>query len=260
MNMKKWLAILLAVQLVCLMFTGIASAEFGYSSVSKVPMAVDFTFSAEIDEFGYPHIKTNYPFTETGAMDMVLTYEKKGHPRAVELHYDPKTGTTRFGRLDEELFSKQDMTQEASQRILDGELTQGSIFIGTLHGGENTDWWLEYSVPLQQYVKYEERTFSIAYNALYTNATVTEIHYADGVLTDSFIRIPSDGAVFHSVFDAYGKRTRSTFVWQYDPDWNYYYYDPETDLFDGKKIDELGLGFEEADLEITAPAALDPLE
>ena len=38
-------------------------------------------------------------------------------------------------------------------------------------------------------------------------------------------------------------------------------YDPETGLFGGKKIDELdGPKFTEADLQVPAPAALDPME
>ena len=36
-----------------------------------------------------------------------------------------------------------------------------------------------------------------------------------------------------------------------------YSYDKSTGLFDGKKISELNLGFEEADMQVKAPAALE---
>jgi len=61
-------------------------------------------------------------------------------------------------------------------------------------------------------------------------------------------------------YDAYGKLSRDTYIWKTSPAFETFHYDSETGLFDGKKIDELGLDFEEADLLVPAPAALDPGE
>ena len=73
-EMKKKLFVIAIAALVCILFTGIASAEYGYTRVSELPMAVDFTYSVEIEEDETPCLETDYPFEETGAMQMILVY------------------------------------------------------------------------------------------------------------------------------------------------------------------------------------------
>ena len=70
--MKKTLFAVLAVLLISIIFMGMASADYGYTSVSQIPMAVDFTFSVEFDDAGEPQIVTDYPFEATGATEMVV--------------------------------------------------------------------------------------------------------------------------------------------------------------------------------------------
>lgn len=262
---KKLLAIAIAA-LVCVLSAGMASAEHGYAKVSDIPMAVDFTYSAGVEEDGTPYIQTDYPFEETGAMQMVLIYVKEGHPRAAEVFYDPGTKKTYFGSFDKEVYTSQDREQiipEAVRMIRDGELVPGYIFFGTLYGDSNIDWWLEYSVPKQQYVEYEERTFSSRYNVRDGKGMQKGIRYEYGVLFDSYINKSSPVpyyAYMHLHFNAYGKLTRSTHVRRESSEIEYYNFDPKTGLFDGKEIGELNWGFTEADLQVHAPAALDPAE
>ena len=103
--MKKKLLAIAIVALVCVLSAGMASAEHGYANVSDIPMAVDFTYSAGVEEDGTPYIQTDYPFEETGAMQMVLIYVKEGHPRAAEVFYDPGTKQTYFGSFATEVYT-----------------------------------------------------------------------------------------------------------------------------------------------------------
>ena len=264
--MKKKLLTMAALLLVCVLSAGMASAEHGYARVSDIPMAVDFTYSAGVTEKGSPYIRTDYPFEETGAMQMVLIYVKEGHPRAAEVFYDPETKYTSFGTFDEEVYTSKDRKQiipEAVRMIRDGELVPGYIFFGTLYGDSNIDWWLEYSVPEQQYVSYEERTFSVRYNIRDAKGMQKGIRYKNGVILNSYIHKSSPVPYYAYMrlrFDAYGKLTSMSHIIKDSPETEYYEYDPETGLFDGKEIGELNWGFTEADLQVPAPAALDPVE
>ena len=57
--MKKTLFVMVIAALVCILFAGIASAEYGYTRVSEIPMAVDFTYSVEFEEDGTPCLQTD---------------------------------------------------------------------------------------------------------------------------------------------------------------------------------------------------------
>ena len=244
----------------------IASAEYGYTRVSEIPMAVDFTYSVEIEEDGTPCLQTDYPFEETGAMQMILMYIKEPQPFPLEIFYDPATKQSTFGTIPRSWFpglDKEQAFQEAVRMIREGEITPDYIMIGTVHGGPEPDWWLEYSVPGQQYVTYTEKTFSPSYNEISSEGKQSIIGYTDGIMIGSYIRKVSPAPNYGELrlcYDVYGKLSRDTYIWKTSPAFETFHYDPETGLFDGKKIDELGLDFEEADLLAPAPAALDPVE
>ena len=130
-EMKKTLFAVAVVMAVCILFAGIASAEYGYTRVSDIPMAVDFTYSAGINEDGTPYLQTDYPFEETGAMQMVLIYVKE-ELYVLDIRYDPLTGQSEFGRFAREAFPNPDreqMIQEAARMIRDGEIAPGYIYI-----------------------------------------------------------------------------------------------------------------------------------
>ena len=263
--MKKTLFVMVIIVLACILSAGIASAEYGYTRVSDIPMAVDFTYSGGIAEDGTPYLQTDYPFEETGAMQMILMYITRATP-VIDITYDPATKQASFSRFEEGLFRGMDldheqMLREAARMIRDGELEPFYIFIGTVHGGPETDWWLEYIIPRQEYVSYEERTFCPSfYDSVYSEALST-IYYKDGVINKSYIRKklnPENYNELNLYYDAYGKLVSQTHV-MHTP-YGMPFYDPETGLFDGKRIDELDDRFTEADLQIPAPAALDPVE
>ena len=73
--MKKLLTFALAM-LMCVVIVGTSLAEYGYTKLSQIPAAVDFTFDVTFDEEGLPHIVTDYPYKETGAEELNLTYNK----------------------------------------------------------------------------------------------------------------------------------------------------------------------------------------
>ena len=265
--MKKKLLAIAAMLLVCVLFAGMASAEHGYARVSDIPMAVDFTCSLEIAEDGTPYVQTDYPFEETGAMQMVLIYinHKEG---LAYISYDPATKQASFFHVEvgPRSMDTEQKIQKAAQMIRDGKMELWFIDIGTVHGGPDTDWWLAYHVPQKYYWSYEERTFSPSfYDEKNPDGKLSIIYYGlDGVMTRSYIRkiSPSPNyAELYLNYDAYGKLTDRTSIMPVFPDFRPVLYDPETGLFGGKKIDELdGPKFTEADLQVPAPAALDPGE
>ena len=73
--MKK-LLVFAAALLLCATIMCPALAEYGYTRVSDIPMAVDFTFRVDFDAKGAPHIVTDYPYKATGANEMNLVYSK----------------------------------------------------------------------------------------------------------------------------------------------------------------------------------------
>ena len=267
--MKKNLFVMAIAALVCILFSGIASAEHGYTRVSDIPMAVDFTYSVEFAEDGTPYVQTDYPFEETGAMQMILIYCKEDRPTTLQILYDPVTKQSNFCTFPEDLFpglDKEQAFREAARIIRDGEMILYCIQIGTVHGAPDNDWWLEYFVPGQQYVTYTEKTFSPSYNETDPNAkySIIGINYTDGMVSLSYIWKTSpmpNHTHLCLYYNAYGKLIPSySYIQKTSPEVETLYYDPETGLFDGKRIDELDWGFTEADLQAPAPAALDPGE
>ena len=267
--MKKKLLVIAALLLVCVLFAGMASAEYGYTRVSDIPMAVDFTYSVEFAEDGTPYVQTDYPFEETGAMQMILIYCKEDRPTTLQILYDPVTKQSNFGTFPEDLFpglDKEQAFREAARIIRDGEITLHCILIETLHGAPDTDWWMEYSVRRQQYASYKENNFSPSYNETDPNAkySIIGINYTDGMVSLSYIWKTSpmpNHTHLCLYYNAYGKLIPSySYIQKTSPEVETLYYDPETGLFGGKAIGELNWGFTEADLQVPAPAALDPRE
>ena len=261
--MKKLLTIA-ALLLVCVLSAGMASAEHGYTRVSDIPMAVDFTYSVEFAEDGTPYVQTDYPFEETGAMKMDLIYAKTDQPTGLQIFFDPVTKQSVFGNYKGDSLPKQ-ACRDAARMIRDGEMILDCILIETLHGAPDTDWWLEYSVRRQQYASYKENNFSPSYNETDPNAkhSIIGINYTDGMVSLSYNMIrplTQNTEELFLVYDAYGKLTDRTSIMPVLPEFRPVLYNPETGLFDGKEIGELGWGFTEADLQVPAPAALDPLE
>ena len=227
-----------------------------YTSLSKIPMAVDFTFSLEFDDKGNPHVVTDYPFEAMGATEMNLTYKKGDIQEAITVNYRYDTGETRAQCYDSRLFSYENKS-DAWEMIRNGELTLADkVVINTSHFNKETDWFLTYSIGLKQYVEYEEISFAQTFNAIGFGGVKKSLEYFDGKLTRSNIMKRTEKADLRLAFSPYGTLV-SAYVAQYRPETNYYSFDESTGLFDGKKISELDLGFEEEDLQVKAPAALE---
>ena len=75
--MLKRMLPVFALLLLCLAMAGTAFADYGYTRVSEIPMAADFSVRVEFDGGGQPHIATDYPFESAGATEMNLVYAAK---------------------------------------------------------------------------------------------------------------------------------------------------------------------------------------
>ena len=164
--MQKIKFLVPALALLCIILAGTASADYGYTSVSDIPMAVDFTFSVDFDEEGRPHIVTDYPFEATGATEMNLIYGNEENPEVLTLNYRHSTGITEIGSRDESL-SGADAAEKAYRMIRSGELSRdGHIYINTSNNGLETDWVLVYSSSENNYSEYKEKTYAQSFNAM----------------------------------------------------------------------------------------------
>ena len=227
-----------------------------YTSVSKIPMAVDFTVSMEFDNAGRPYIVTDYPFDATGATEMNLTYSKGDIHSVITVKYEHRTGTVETTSFNSEVFPHYDFS-DVWEMIRNGELTlDDTVVVNTSFFSSRADWFLYYSISQKQYVKYEETTFVMAYGWVNAGGVEKRLYYSDGKLNGSYYLKRTDKADLQLLYDAYGT-LRHAAISEHQTEFKTYSYDKSTGLFDGKKISELNLGFEEADMQVKAPAALE---
>ena len=254
MTRKTCLCVLLTA-LLCTAAFGMASADYGYTSVSRIPMAVDFSFSVEFDDHHHPSILTDYPFNQTGATEMNLTYDKGDVLEVATLNYDHPAGETKLGTSNPHYLGS-NAEPVAFKAISEGELTlDDKICINTSnYSKEDTDWFLYYSVSQKSYVRYMERTNAYGFNGMMPGGVERGVNYVDGEINDSWIMKMKEGSDIYFAFDRFGTMM-VCFITRYGPEGGSYVYDPSTGLFDGYTITELG--FDEDDLSMQPLAALE---
>ena len=252
--MRKGFLFVVVIVLMCFVITGAASADYGYTNVSQIPMAVDFSFDVEFDDNGLPHIVTDYPFEVTGADEMNLVYNKGESREAVTLQYLYPAGITRIGMFDGNFYDSTH-PEEVYQAIRNGELTLDDLVsINTSRFSQETDWVLVYSVSSKSYVEYTERTHAQAFNAMGNGGVARTVYYnANGIDSTRVLKRIENA-------DLVVERSKAgdityAYITQYSPDYASFDYDPSTGLFGGHPVTELG--FEKDDLEIAALASLD---
>ena len=238
--------------LLALVFTllgGTASADYGYTDTSLIPMAVDFNFSLEFDARGNPQIITDYPFEETGARQLNLIYNKGDIYEAVTLVYEYPSGVTRINSWNGDLYrDDDDVEQKAYEDIRSGVLTMDdSIFLNTAKNSAETDWVLEYSVSQHQYLSYEEKSHSQGFNAMGAGGISKSLYYRANELDSTQVMIRTD------ISDLLIDRSRTgdityASVYKYSPTFECYDYDPSTGLFSGHRLSDLG--FNDSDIEL----------
>ena len=251
--------IILAVSLfilLCILLTGAASADHGYTHTDDIPMAVKFTVRVDFDVDGRPHIVTDYPFGKTGATEMNLVYNKGSKNEVLTLNYRYDTGETRVGGKDESEFPGENYA-EMYRAIRNGDLTLGDlVYINTSHFNTETDWFLAYSLSGKNYVEYTEKTLASSFNGLRHGGVAKSVYYKDGRIDYSRMLKVADGSDLLIEYHPTGE-IMFAYISKYDQETAIYNYDASTGLFSGKKITELG--FEESDLT-TEPLAAQSTE
>ena len=251
--MKKNGIILAALMLICCFMIPAACADYGYTTVDSIPMAVDFTVEVEFDDAGHPHVVTDYPFEETGATEMNLVFFK-GESEAFTLTYKHGTKSTRMTGYYPDVLGS-DSADAAYRMIRSGEVSMGDeVCIGTSHFGHTTDWFLRYSRSSGSYTSYSETYLAQSYNGMAPGGTDRTIYYAGGNITASRILTRTENADMEIEYTSNGQ-IENGYIVVYNPNYSMYYYDASTGLFDGHSATELG--FEEADLQADPLAAVD---
>ena len=252
--MRKGSLLIFTILLTCAALAGGALAEYGYTSVSGLPMAADFTYSVVFDAEGRPQIVTDYPFATTGAMEMNLTFSKGDISEALVLNYRPASGATLVSGYNGMAFSECPTEAEAGEAIRNGEVTlDDEVYINTAHFGAAPDWFLIYSASRKSYISYSEKTRAQAFNAMGAGGTERTVFYQGGEISAAWMDKRTSDADLLINYNAYGEITDAS-VMKYSGGTAVYDYDPSTGLFGGRTLAELG--FAEADLETEPLASL----
>ena len=121
--MKKMYLPVSVLILICIVLPGLASADYGYTSVSDIPGASHFSFRVDFDDNGLPHVVTDYPFRETGASELNIPYNRGSEYEVLTLNYRPSTGVTRITSFNGDIFKSNPAAEGAYEMIRNGELT-----------------------------------------------------------------------------------------------------------------------------------------
>ena len=249
---KAYLSVFLLVLIFCVLLAETASADYGYTSVSGIPMAVGFSFRVDFDSKGAPHIVTDYPFETTGATEMNVAYHNAENFEVLTLNYRPATGITKIGSWDGGIFSSPP-AEEAYQMMRDGDLIPDDhVYVNTSRFSSETDWVLDYSVSAENYTAYTERTHAQAFNAMGSEGVERTVYYQAGQIDSSRMVKRIQDADLIVEYSASGEITYAN-ITRYGAKRGSYDYDSATGLFGGMPITDLG--FEEADLKTEALAA-----
>ena len=254
--MKKLLVFVTAL-LLCIAIMSPALAEYGYTNVSKIPMAVDFTFRVDFDAKGEPHIVTDYPYKATGADLMNLVYTIDDIPEAIILKYNFSSGYTYIGGGNTQynsLDNREDISK-VYKDIRDGVLVLYQIGISTSNYSlTKTDWVLTYSIPAKAYTSYTEKTGAQAFNAMGAGGLAKSITYTNGIIKDAMVVKRTEDGDLILYYNKNGDITSANVSLYQGANKGHYFYNKSTGLFSGRKLSELG--YDDDDINIPSPAAL----
>ena len=239
-----------ALLLFALGLPGAALGDYGYTSVSLIPMAEDFTFIVEIDEMDKPVIETDYPFETAGADALTVVYRNWRNDQAAALTYHYPAGNVTCGYYSNLFVSDRDVYRQIRSKSISPE---GRVYIHTEKESEENDWFLVYSLDEGQFVEYTEKTFSQGFNSMGEGGLRRSICYKDGEIFGMFMIKSTSAGDLGLGYDEYGNLCCGT-VYPSNHKENTFELDLSTGLFGGRPITELG--FEEADMEIPTLASL----
>ena len=252
--MKKLLTFAVAL-LMCVVIVGTSLAEYGYTGLSQIPAAADFTFDVTFDAEALPHIVTNYPYQATGAQELNLTYNKGNIREAITLEYNFATGETCIRCINGDLYDFSDLAP-AYQDLRNGVLVlDDEVCINTANNSrDKTDWVLTYSMIAKAYTGYEEKTNSQGFNAMGAGGERKIVNFKNGVLTSSYYQKRIEDGDLCIVYNQNGNIELAYAYLYQGSNEGAYDYNESTGLFTGKKLSELG--FDDNDINPPAPAAL----
>ena len=261
--MKKLLVIAVAL-LLCVAIMSPALAEYGYTHLSQIPMAVDFTFRVDFDAKGEPHIVTDYPYKATGAEELNLTYNKNGKREAFTLNYVFATDETQIRTFDSSIYPISGYgtgAWEAWEAGIYKDLREGAVTlddevcINTAKQKKTaTDWFLTYSISKKAYTEYEEKTCSQGFNAMGAGGVRNLIMYENGTLTGTYVQKRTEDGDLCIYYNKNGDLRYAYVHLHRGANKGTYDYDKSTGLFDGKKLSELG--YSDDDINTPPIAAL----
>ena len=122
-----------ALLLFALGLPGTALGDYGYTSVSLIPMAEDFTFLVDIDERDEPHLETDYPFEKAGADAMTVVYRNWRSEEAAALTYHYPAGNVTCTFYDALFVSDRDVCRQIRNKSI---TPQGRVYIHTENENE----------------------------------------------------------------------------------------------------------------------------
>ena len=252
--MKKLLVIAIAL-LMSIAIMGSALAEYGYTTVSKIPQAVDFTFEVTFDDKGMPQVVTDYPYESTGATEMTLVYHN-GEYEDISLSYDFARKTTNIGHSYYEGYNTIQGDEAAANAIKDGTVTLDDIIhIYTDYNSmTTTDWFLSYSISKKAYIEYEEKTNSQGYDGMGAGGERKLISYKNGKMDHSYYQKRASNGDLCITYSKEGKLLYADLYLYEGANKGFYDYNRATGHFSGKKLSELG--YNDDDINTPAPAAL----
>ena len=230
---------------------GAALGDYGYTSVSLIPMAEDFTFIVEIDETDEPLIETDYPFEKAGADAMTVVYRNWRNDEAAALTYHYPAGNVTCGYYDDLFVSDRDVCRQIRNKSI---TPQGRVYIHTENKNEQNDWFLVYSLDEGQFVEYTEKTFSLGFYGMGEGGLLRSILYKDGEIFGTFMIKRTSAGALSLGYDEYGNICCGK-VCNSSPERITFELDLSTGLFGDRSVTELG--FEEADMAIPTLASLE---
>ena len=186
--------------LLCVLLCGAAAADTGYTRVSMIPGAVDFTWDMTVDERGDPVIVTDYPFKAADAMAMQFIFCEAGGEWRAEFRVTEDGETLLYGFSED--YAGDGEADEAEvlfavmRDLKNGTITPEAIIIY----GQGESWSLQYQVSENRYQQY--CTYTALEDAVYLEQIIA--FSETGGISSSTVNLTRDKMQLYLYYGKYG--------------------------------------------------------